>query len=90
MAEFLSNLAVDRKDVLQQLHGPKRLVAMLPYGSGLRLIECLELRVKDIDFGRGELVVRRGKEAKDRVTMLPGSGREALGHHLERVRARHS
>ncbi len=77
------------KAVLRQLHGTKRLVATLLYGSGLRLLECLELRVKDVDFGRGELLVRRGKGAKDRVTMLPSSSKEPLGLHLERVRAKH-
>jgi integron integrase len=76
--------------VLRQLHGTKRLVATLLYGSGLRLLECLGLRVKDVDFGRGELLVRRGKGAKDRVTMLPSSSKEPLGLHLERVRAKHS
>jgi site-specific recombinase XerD len=76
----------EMKAVLQELHGTKRLVATLLYGSGLRLIECLQLRVKDIDFGLGQLVVRRGKGAKDRVTILPSSSREALGHHLARVR----
>ncbi len=75
--------------VLRQLHGTKRLVATLLYGSGLRLLECLELRVKDVDFGRGELLVRRGKGAKDRVTMLPSSSKEQLGLHLERVHAKH-
>lgn len=77
------------KAVLGELHGAKRLVAMLLYGSGLRLIEGLELRVKDIDFGRGELLVRRGKGGKDRVTMLPSSSKDPLAQHLERVRAQH-
>jgi integron integrase len=77
------------KEVLRHLRGTKRLVVMLLYGSGLRLLECLRLRVKDIDFGRGEILVRRGKGAKDRVTMLPGSVRVPLSKHLEVVRARH-
>ncbi len=75
--------------VLEHLGGTKRLVATLLYGSGLRLMECLELRVKDIDFGRGELLVRRGKGAKDRVTMLPNASKEPLARHLEGVRAQH-
>lgn len=57
--------------VLAQLSGVSRLIASLLYGSGLRLNECLELRVKDVDFERRQLTVRRGKGAKDRVTMLP-------------------
>jgi len=77
------------KAVLQELHGTKRLVAMMLYGSGLRLIECLQLRVKDVDFGRNEIRVRRGKGAKDRVTMLPASVKDPLARHLQLVRRRH-
>ena len=61
-------------------------MAGLLYGAGLRLMECLRLRVKDIDFGFGQLVVRDGKGAKDRVTMLPQSLIEPLRDHLVRVR----
>jgi integrase len=64
-------------------------VASLLYGAGLRLRECLKLRVKDIDFGYGQIVVRDGKGAKDRVTMLPGSLAEPLNLHLARVRKLH-
>lgn len=59
--------------LLSHLSGPVWLMAALMYGAGLRLLECAELRVKDINFDRGELVVRDGKGGKDRVTMLPGA-----------------
>ena len=76
--------------VLGQLHGTSRLIALLLYGAGLRLMECLTLRVKDLDLVRGEIRVRRGKGGKDRVTVLPVSARPALEQHLERVRALHA
>jgi len=57
--------------LLHELAEPYRLMAQLLYGSGLRLMECVRLRVKDLDFGRHELTVRDGKGEKDRVTMLP-------------------
>jgi len=57
--------------VLKEVRGVPRLVASLLYGAGLRLREGLELRVKDLDFDRGEIVVRRGKGQKDRRVMLP-------------------
>lgn len=75
--------------VLDQLEGTKRLVVMLLYGSGLRLLECLRLRVKDIDLERGEIRLRRGKGGKDRITMLARALREPLSAHLEEVRERH-
>src|SRR5437879_3599171 len=65
--------------VLGRMQGTTRLVALLLYGSGLRLLEALTLGVKDIDFGRGEIVVRRGKGARDRVTMLPQRVRRGSG-----------
>src|SRR5437899_13089432 len=61
----------------------------LVYGSGLRLLECLRLRVKDIDFGYGRIIVRDGKGMKDRVTMLPGRLRRPLREHLDHVRVMH-
>ncbi len=61
----------EARDVLGQLEGAKWLMASLLYGSGLRLMECLRLRVKDINFGYGQTVVRDGKGQKDRVTVLP-------------------
>jgi integrase len=72
--------------LLEHLHGTTQLIALLLYGSGLRLMECLTLRVKDIDFDQGEIRVRRGKGAKDRVTMLPIAARGGLIMQLERVR----
>ena len=75
--------------VIDRLEGTYRLVAQLLYGSGLRLLESLRLRVKDIDFDRNEVTVRQGKGNKDRVTMLPESLKPALVEHLEKVRRLH-
>jgi len=66
-----------------------QLVCQLLYGTGMRLLECLRLRIKDVDFGRNEIVIHDGKGAKDRVTVLPQSLKGALQSHLERVRAQH-
>ncbi|MCD6334047.1 MAG: integron integrase [Candidatus Latescibacteria bacterium] len=77
------------KTVLGRLTGDKWLMASLLYGSGLRLMECLRLRVQDIDFSRNEITVRDGKGAKDRVTMLPQSLKNPLQDHLRRVKAIH-
>ena len=76
--------------LLNQLQGTSRLIALLLYGGGLRLMECLTLRMKDLDLERGEIRVRRGKGGKDRVTMLPATARPLLERHLERVRALHA
>jgi len=75
--------------VLAELEGDAYLVCALLYGSGLRLQEGLQLRVKDLDLGRGEIFVRDGKGRKDRVTMLPAALVEPLQEHLKRVRRRH-
>lgn len=75
--------------LLARLGGSSRLVAMLLYGSGLRLLEVLELRVKDLDFVTGEIRVRRAKGAKDRVTVLPKAYAAELEEHLARVRLLH-
>ena len=75
--------------VLRELSGQYRLMADLLYGSGLRLLECLRLRVKDIDFRYLQITLRHAKGGKDRVTMLPVSVAPALREHLERVRATH-
>ena len=71
--------------LLAAMEGACWLAASLLYGSGLRLLECLRLRVQDLDFGRGEIVVRQGKGGKDRRTMLPSSLVEPLRVHLSRV-----
>lgn len=84
LPNVLSREAVPR--VLACLTGVPLLMAQLLYGSGLRLQECCQLRVKDVDFDRGELRVRRGKGQRDRVTVLPGAVGEPLRAHLVRVR----
>ena len=75
--------------VLSEMHGVTRLLATLLYGSGLRPLDCCRLRVKDVDFGRRQIVVRRGKGDKDRVTMLPAIVADELASHLDGVRAQH-
>ena len=76
--------------ILDLMRGPAALVAALLYGSGLRLMEALKLRVKDIDLERRTVVVREGKGGKDRITMLPASLREPLARQLEHVRMMHA
>ena len=76
--------------ILARLAGEHWLVGSLLYGAGLRIMECLRLRVKDVDFARCEILVRDGKGAKDRVTMLPLSLAEPLRGHLARVRSVYS
>jgi integron integrase len=75
--------------VLERMHGTPRLMATLLYGSGLRLLECCRLRVKDVDFARREITIRDGKGAKDRRTMLPGAVRTQLQAHLAAHAAQH-
>jgi integron integrase len=77
------------RSVLQRLEGSEALVAGLLYGSGLRLMEALRLRVHDLDFNRQELTVRNGKGGKDRRTMLPKGLSKKLRIHLEEVRSIH-
>jgi SAM-dependent methyltransferase len=74
------------KRVLQHLEAPTWLMASLLYGAGLRLMECLRLRVKDVDFAMHQITVREGKGAHDRVTVLPASVEEPLQHHLHTVK----
>jgi integron integrase len=75
--------------VLAQLTGVHYLMASLLYGAGLRLMECLRLRVKDVDFAYHQIVVRSGKGEQDRVTMLPRTVENALQHHLTKVKRWH-
>jgi integron integrase len=72
--------------VLCELSGRERIMATLLYGSGLRLVECSRLRIKEIDFEKREILVRGGKGDKDRMTMLPEAARVSLIHHLDGVR----
>jgi integron integrase len=75
--------------ILDQLNGTYRLIAELQYGCGLRLLECLQLRVKDLDGGNNVIIVRHGKGGKDRRTMFPESVKPDLREHLGRVLAQH-
>jgi integron integrase len=75
--------------VVRRMQGTERLVAMLLYGSGLRLLEALRLRVHDVDFDQSQLTVRGGKGDKDRITMLPNSLKAELKRHLSEVRIIH-
>ena len=77
------------KRVISHLDGTKWLMASLLYGAGLRLMECVRLRVKDIDFLRNQITIRDGKGGKDRVTMLPRRLKEPLRTHLERIKILH-
>ncbi len=77
------------KRVFAHLHGTPKLMAGLLYGSGLRLMECVRLRIKDVDFELAQITVRDGKGGKDRVTMLPLNLAEPLQRHLVRVKAQH-
>ena len=79
----------ETRGLLEGLPTTPRLVATLLYGGGLRLLEGLQLRVKDLDLGRHQLVVRRGKGQKDRYTLLPTSVEADLRAHLERRRELH-
>lgn len=76
-------------NIFLHLRGTPRLMASLLYGSGLRLMECVRLRVKDVDLGYLRITVREGKGAKDRVTMLPVNLAEPLRRHLSKVKAQH-
>ncbi len=77
------------KALLECLHGSHRLMALLLYGAGLRLLECLRLRVKDVDLASNRIIVRAGKGQKDRVTLLPSITRDDLARQLEFVRKQH-
>lgn len=77
----------EMQQLLRELTGIQSLIGQLLYGTGMRLLEGLRLRVKDVDFARGQIVVRAGKGDKDRVTVLPNRLREPLTAHLAEVRA---
>lgn len=81
--------ALEVQWVLARLEGRDWLMASLLYGTGMRLMECVRLRVKDVDFSRNEITVRDGKGGKDRHTVLPSSLVEPLMRQLERVREVH-
>lgn len=75
--------------IFAHLHGAPRLMSGLLYGSGLRLMECVRLRVKDVDFGYARITVRDTKGGRDRVTMLPVNLAASLQRHLQKVKAQH-
>ena len=77
------------RKIFSKLTGTEKLMAGLLYGSGLRLMECLRLRVKDIDFAYVQIMVRDGKGGKDRVTMLPVNLATPLQKHLARIKLQH-
>ncbi|HQV81200.1 MAG TPA: integron integrase [Agitococcus sp.] len=78
------------KCLLAQLDGTVWLIASLLYGSGMRLLECLRLRVKDVDLNKNQIIIRDGKGQKDRITMLPQSLVKPLATHLEKVKLLHT
>ena len=75
--------------VLARLDGVSRLMALLLYGAGLRLLECCRLRIKDVDLATNQITIRDGKGGKDRMTMLPVAVKAGLVAHLDRVRVQH-
>src|SRR3954463_5263301 len=79
----------ETKRIFANLEGTHWLIAGLLYGSGLRLMECLRLRMKDVDFTYCQLTVRDGKGEQDRITMLPTKLKEPLTRHMQRVKALH-
>jgi integron integrase len=85
--EVLTHVQVQA--LLDQLRGTNQLLGRLLYGTGMRLMEAIRLRVRDVDFDYRQITVRSGKGAKDRVTVLPQSLTTALQAHLKRVKTRH-
>ena len=77
------------RQVLGRLEGVNGLIGRLLYGTGARLLECLRLRVKDVDFGLNQITIREGKGSKDRLTVLPAAVQPPLQEHLAAVRALH-
>ena len=80
----------DVERLLAELQGVRWLIASLLYGAGLRVMECLRLRVKDVDLGYRQILVRDGKGEKDRVTMMPEKLAAPLAAHLARVKSLHA
>lgn len=80
---------IEVRDLLAQLDGRDWLMASLLYGTGMRLMECVRLRIKDVDFLRHEIIIRNGKGAKDRLTMLPRSLSDALQRQVQRAKSVH-
>ena len=76
--------------LISELEGAPQLVAMLLYGAGMRVLECLELRVKDIDFSGRQILIRSGKGNRDRLTILPTAAESRLRDHIEDVRLTHA
>ncbi len=76
--------------ILSHLQGTAELVVLLLYGTGMRILECLRLRVQDLDFDLGHITIRNPKGGRDRVTMLPDSTRDRLGEHLIHTRTLHN
>ena len=81
--------APEVRSLLLHMHGTTGLIAQLLYGTGMRLLESLRLRVKDVEFSRREIIIREGKGNKDRVTVLPENLIIPLEQHLKKVRVLH-
>jgi site-specific recombinase XerD len=77
------------RTILLQLDGANWIMGQFLYGAGLRVVECVRLRVKEVDFGYKQITVRDGKDHKDMVTMLPEVVNEPLSRHLEKVKKTH-
>lgn len=80
----------EARSLLNELNGTMWLIAALLYGTGMRILECLRLRVKDVDFERREIIIRAGKGDKDRVTVLPENLIRPLRDQIEKARALHN
>jgi integron integrase len=78
------------QQIFSYMQGTHLLMARLIYGSGIRLMECIRLRIQDVDFGQGKLFIRSGKGAKDRTTFLPRMIRDELSQHIVRVKELHN
>lgn len=76
-------------DIIKNLEGTIKLIVSLLYGTGMRLNECLNLRIKDVDFGMNHIIIRDGKGEKDRITVLPTKIFYELGKHIEKVKKLH-